>query len=224
MISREEFWHVMAAYGAGISPAQVIFYVAAILSVGWLFLKPGRIQSQCAKLFLSLAFAWTGIAFYVILARDMAGDSYTNYVLGAVFVVVSALFAVDLFRRRMHFSLPAARWRRIATLALMGLVFCYPLFGTAFGHGLTSLIMPGTFPCPTVALGLLLLTTALPQADRVIYILLLICAIPFTPFVQIARYGIYEDVILFTIGIYSLALLMRTWKAESLPHQPSSPT
>jgi hypothetical protein len=75
-----------------------------------------------------------------------------------------------------------------------------------------------------VALSLLLLTTALPQVDRVIYILLLICAIPFTPFVQIARYGVYEDTILFATGIYSLVLLVRTWKAGGVPRQPSSPT
>jgi hypothetical protein len=206
----------MAAYGAGISPAQVIFYVVAILCVGWLFLKPGRVQSQCAKLYLALAFAWTGVAFYMILARDMAGDSYGNYVFGAIFVVIAALFAVDVFRRRMQFSLPKAGWLRGATLALMALVFCYPLFGLAFGHRFASLIMPGTFPCPTVALSLLLLTTALPQVDKVIYILLLICAIPFTPFVQIARYGVYEDVILLTSGIYSLVLLVRTWRAEGL--------
>ncbi|MFL7792046.1 MAG: DUF6064 family protein [Anaerolineae bacterium] len=217
MISQDEFWHVMAAYGAGISPAQIIFYTAAVLSVGWLFLKPGKIQSLCAKLYLAIAFGWTGIAFYMILARDMAGDSHGNYVFGAVFIVASALFAVDLFRQRIKFSLPTAGWQKVTTLVLTALVFCYPLFGIAFGHTFTSLIMPGTFPCPTVALGLLLLTTALPQVDKVIYILLLICAIPFTPFVQIARYGVYEDTILFIIGIYSLALLVKTWRTGKPP-------
>ena len=207
----------MEAYGARIRPVQIVFYVAAILLVGWLFLKPGRIQSLFAKLFLSIAFAWNGIAFYFVLARGMAGDSYGNYVFGSVFIVVSALFAVDLFRQKMQFSPPTAGWRKYATLVLMLLVFCYSLFGIAFGHGLTSLIMPGTFPCPTTALGLILLTTALPQVDKIIYILLLICAIPFTPFVQIARYGVYEDTILFTTGIYSLVLLLRYRKAEARP-------
>jgi hypothetical protein len=214
MIPREEFWRVMGAYGAAISPAQVIFYVAAILFVGWLFLKPGRIQNLCVKLYLAMVFAWTGVAFYMILARDMAGDSCANYVFGAAFLVVSTLFAVDAFRQRMRFSLPTVAWRRATTLALLGLVFYYPLFGIAFGHGFTRLIVPGTFPCPTVALGLLLLTTALPQVDKVIYILLLICAIPFTPFVQIARYGVYEDTILLATGIYSLILLLRARKTE----------
>ena len=60
MIPREEFWGVMRTYNTAISPAQVIFYVAAILSVGWLFLRPGRPQNLCAKLYLATAFAWTG--------------------------------------------------------------------------------------------------------------------------------------------------------------------
>jgi hypothetical protein len=217
MIPREEFWAVIETYGAQILPAQIVFYLAAILVVGWRFLKPGRIQSLVAKLYLSIAFAWNGIAFYFVLAKDMAGESYGNYVFGSTFIIVSVLFALDLFRGKMQFSLPAARGRRITTLALLLLVFCYPLFGIAFGHSFTSLIVPGTFPCPTTALGLLLLTTALPQVDRIIYILLLICAIPFTPFVQIARYGVYEDTILFATGIYSLVMLLRYWKAESPP-------
>ena len=220
MIPREEFWSIMEAYGARIRPAQIIFYIAGILFAGWLFLKPGRIQSLFAKLYLSIAFAWNSIVFYLILAKDMAGDSYGNYFVGSVFIIVSVLFAVDLFRQKMQFSLPTVRWRKSATWVLIVLVFCYPLFGIAFGHSFTSLIMPGTFPCPTTALGLLLLTTALPQVDKIIYILLLLCAIPSTPFVQIHKYGVYEDVILFVTGIYSLALLLRYWKGDHPAQMP----
>jgi Family of unknown function (DUF6064) len=215
MITKNEFWQIMEAYGAQIKPAQIVFYVAAILLVGWLFLKPGSPQTFFAKMYLSIAFAWNGIAFYFVLARDMAGGSYGNYVFGSVFIIVAVLFAIDLFRQKMRFSLPTVGWRRYATLGLVLLVFCYPLFGIVFGHGFTSLIIPGAFPCPTTALGLLLLTMALPQIDKTIYILLLICAIPFTPFVQIARYGVYEDTILFATGIYSLVLLLKYWKAEN---------
>jgi hypothetical protein len=215
MLARDEFWRVMEAYGTQIRPAQVLFYIAAILVVGWLTLKPGNTQNHFAKLYLSLAFAWNGIAFYFVLASDLAGESRGNYVFGSVFIVVSLLFAVDMFRQKMQFSLTTIAWRKYATVALMFFVFCYPLFGLALGHNVSSLIMPGTFPCPTVALALLLLTMALPQVDKWIYILLLICAIPFTPFVQIARYGVYEDVVLLTTGIFALFLLLRSWKSEN---------
>jgi hypothetical protein len=216
MIARDEFWRVMEAYGAQIMPAQIVLYIAAILIVGWLLLKPGGLPTLFAKLYLAIAFAWNGIAFYFVLAGDIAGDSYGNDVLGAVFIIVSVLFAVDLFRQRMMFSLPRSGWRKWATSTLMLLVLCYPLFGLAFGHRFPGLIMPGTFPCPTTALGLLLLTTALPRVDKVIYVLLLVCAIPFTPFVQIVRYGVYEDTILFATGLYSLGLVLRYWKEGAL--------
>jgi hypothetical protein len=212
MIPAEEWWSIIEAYGARIWPVQVLFYIVAILLTGWLFLKPGRVQNFLARLYLSIAFAWNGIVFFLILAKDVTGDSYGNYFFGSIFIIVSLLFAVDLSREKMHFSLPAVRWQKYSTLALMLLVFCYPLFGIGLGHRFTNLIFPGTFPCPTTAFGLLLLTTALPQVDKIIYILLLFWAIPFPPFIQIPKYGAYEDTVMFVNGIYSLVLLLRYWK------------
>jgi hypothetical protein len=215
MVTRDEFWNFMKAYSARIWPTQIIFYIAAILFVVWIFLKSGKSQNVFIKLYLSVAFAWNGIMFYMILAKGLAGESHGNYVLGSLFILVSVLFVVDVFRQKMQFSLPIVGWRKYATLLLMMLVFCYPLFGMRSGQDFTSLIMPGTFPCPTTALGLLLLTIALPQVDKIIYIFMLFFALPFTPFFQIAKYGVYEDIILFTIGIYSLVLLVRYWKRKN---------
>jgi hypothetical protein len=217
MATREEFWEILRAYATGIAPVQFVFYGAAALAVVWLLLKPGRVPSLLAKLFLTTAFAWNGVAFYMLLARDMSGDGYGSYFFGLIFIVVSALFAIDLFRQRTQFSLPTEGWPRPVTLLLLLLVFCYPLFGVLLGHPLTALIFPGTFPCPTVALALLLLTTALPKVDRTIYVLLLFCAIPFTPFFQIARFGVYEDFILLAAGLFSLFLLVRSWKPRERP-------
>ena len=214
MITAEEWWSIIEVYGARIWPAQAVFYIVAILLTGWILLKPGRVQNWFTKLYLSIAFAWNGIVFFLILAKDITGDSYGNYFFGSIFIIVSVLFALDLFRQKMQFSLPAAGWHKYATLVLMLLVFCYPLFGIAFGHHFASLIIPGTFPCPTTALGLLMLTTALPRVDKIAYILLLLWAIPFPPFIQIPKYGVYEDAIMFVSGVYSLILLLRYWKAE----------
>jgi hypothetical protein len=204
----------MGAYGTRIWPIQIIFYITAIVLVGWLFLKPGKIQHLVVKLFLSIAFAWNGIMFYMILAKGMAGNSHGNYFFGSLFILVSVLFAIDLLRQRMQFALPTVGWQKYATLLLMLLVFCYPVIGILSGHGFTSLIMPGTFPCPTTALALLLLTMALPQVNKIIYILLIFFAVPFTPFFQIVKYGVFEDTILFTTGIYGLVLLVKYWRPK----------
>jgi hypothetical protein len=211
MISAEQWWSVIENYGAEIWPAQIVFYVIAVLLVGWLFLRPGRTHSWITKLYLAIAFAWNGIVFFLILAGDITGDSYGNYLFGFIFIIVSVLFLVDLFRNKMQFSLPASVWLRYITLGLLLLVLCYPLFGVLFRHSPSSLIIPGTFPCPTTALGLLVLTTGLPRVNKTAYILLLLWAIPFPPFIQIPKYGVYEDAIMFVSGVYSLILLLRFW-------------
>jgi hypothetical protein len=204
----------MRAYGTQIWPAQIVFYIVAIVLVGWLFIKPGKLPSFFAKLFLSIAFAWNGIMFYLTLAKGMAGNSYGNYFNGSLFILVAILFAVDLFRQKMQFSLPIVPWQKYAVLLLMALVLCYPIIGLLSGYDLASLIVPGTHPCPTTALGLLLLILALPQVDKVIFILLIFLAVPFTPFLQIAKYGVFEDTILLATGIYGLVLLVKYWRPQ----------
>jgi hypothetical protein len=98
MVTRDEFWNIMKAYNARIWPTQIIFYIAAILFVVWIFLKSGKSQNVFIKLYLSVAFAWNGIMFYMILAKGLAGESHGNYVLGSLFILVSVLFVVDVFR------------------------------------------------------------------------------------------------------------------------------
>jgi hypothetical protein len=216
MIPAEKWWRIVEAYLARIWPAQIIFYVVAMLLTGWLLLKPGRVQSRLTKLYLSIAFAWNGVMFFIVLAPGITGDSYGNYLFGTLFTVVALLFAVDLFRQRMEFLPPTHGWRAYATWTMIGLVLCYPLIGLALGHELTSLIVPGTMPCPTTAFALILLTTALPRVDRVAYVLLLLWAIPLPPFIQIPKYGVYEDAVMFASGVYSLILLLLSWRTEGL--------
>jgi hypothetical protein len=212
MISAEKWWQIIERYNTQIYPLQIIFWIIAVLLVVWLFIKPGRLQNILIKVYLSITFAWIGIMFFLILAGDITGDNYGNYLFGSMFIVVSILFAIDIFRNKMHFSLPEARWRKYSTLFLMLLVFCYPFFGIAFGHNFGSLIAPGTLPCPTTALALILLATALPRVNKIVYILLLLWAVPTPPFIQIPKYGVFEDSIMLACGVYSLVLLVMYWK------------
>jgi hypothetical protein len=214
MITIEKWSQIMESYGAKIWPSQVVFYIVAILLTIWIFVRPGRIQNILMKIYLSISFAWVGIIYYFILAKDMAVGTYMNYVIGSFFIIISVLFTIDIFRGKMHFSLPKIRWLSYTIIILTVLVFSYHWIGMVFGHEFPNLIIVGTMPCPTVTFGLILLITSLPQVDKIIYILLLIMAIPFTPFFQIARYGVYEDIILFAVGVYSLVLLIKNWKIK----------
>lgn len=61
----------------------------------------------------------------------------------------------------------------------------------------------------------ILLAASLPRVNKVLYVLLLFWAIPFAPLIQIPRYGVYEDAIMFCVGINALVRLVKTWKPGS---------
>jgi hypothetical protein len=73
-------------------------------------------------------------------------------------------------------------------------------------------IVPGTFPCPTTALALLFISSAIPRKNRWLYAvllgLLLIWAIPFPIMIQIPKFGVYEDSIMLTAGLYNIFLML----------------
>jgi len=212
MLSAEQWWGIIEAYGAKVWSAQAIFFIVTASLVLLLIFKPGKVATALMKLYFVLAFAWNGVVFFMILGKDLAG----NYFFGPLFVLVAILFAVDLFRGKIQFRHPEPQWQKYLTLALVLIVFSYPLFSLVFGHNFPAVIIPGTFPCPTTALALLLLTTALPRVDKIMYSILLFWAIPFPPFIQIPTYGVYEDSIMFIVGIYSLVMLVRHWKNDSI--------
>jgi hypothetical protein len=208
MLSANEWWEIIKAYGAAVWPAQAIFFAGGLLLVLLVFMKPGRAVDALTRLYLTISLGWVGIVFFMVLGKGLAG----NYFFGSLFTIAAALFAVDLFRRKMHFELPKTPWQRYTTTALALAVICYPVVSLAFGHHFPGVIVPGSHPCPSAALGLVLLTMALPRVNKVAYIILLFWAIPFPPAIQIPKYGVYEDTIMFVVGLYALVMLIRNWK------------
>ena len=208
MIPAEKWWGIIGTYGSSIWPAQIISITIAIALVIYLFVMPGKKAKQFVRIYLSFSFAWIGIVFFIIQGKGLTG----NYFFGALFTVVAILYVLDIYEKKMEFCLPKTGWRKYLTILLMMIIICYPLFGMAFGHYFPKLIIVGTHPCPTAAFALLLLTTALPQVNRIIYGVLLFWAVPFPVFIQIPKFGVYEDSIMLGIGIYSLIILITNWR------------
>ena len=211
LLSAQEFWEIMGSYGARVWPAQVVFLVAAVLLVLLVFLKPGDIADILIKLYLAVSCLWAGIVFFFIFGKGIPG----YYVFASLFIIAGILFGVDLFRRKMAFRLPRLGWHRSLTVVLTLIVLCYPILSIVFGHHFPRVIVLGVFPCPTTALALVLLTIAVPRGDRILYSIFLFWAVAFPPFLQLTRWGVYEDTIMFGIGIYSLVLLVKNWQEKS---------
>jgi len=215
MLSAEQWWEIIRAYGTAVWPAQAIFFAGAVLLVLLVCLKPGRAVDTLTRLYLALSLGWVGIVFFMVLGKGLAG----NYFFGSLFTIAAVLFAADLFRRKMQFQLPTVVWQRYTMIALALAVLCYPLVSMAFGHRFPGLIVPGSHPCPSTAHGFILLTTALPRVNKIVYVILLFWAIPFPPIIQIPKYGVYEDAIMFVVGLYALVMLIKNWKGSPTPNQ-----
>ena len=221
MLGSQEWWAIMALYGEQVWPVQVMLYLAAAAVTLAVFLRPGAMANTLMRAYLALAFGWISIVFFILIGRDLTG----NYVFGTLFGAVALLFVADLGRQRMDFQPPKKGVRRYAVWTLAAVVFSYPAVSLALGHVFPRTIVPGTFPCPTTALALLMLTLALPRADRIAYILLLLWAVPLPPAVQIPQYGVYEDAIMLGVGLYALVMLILNWRdgrASGPQHAPSA--
>jgi len=213
MLPANEWWGILGGYGADIWPAQLFFFSGGLVLTILLFRSRRPLINSLMKLYLAVSFGWITVVFFLTLGKGLAG----NLFFAALFMVITILFAVDIFRRRMDFRLPEVGWQKALTLCLALIVWCYPLLSMALGRPVEKWLVPGVFPCPTTALALVLLTASLPRVDRVLYILLLFWAIPFAPLIQIPRYGVYEDTIMFGVGIYGLVMLVKNWRSGSVP-------
>ena len=207
-----EWWGILEAYGKAVWPAQAVFFFAGLALTIFLFWSRKAMANLFMKLYLAVSFGWLSVVFFLTIGKGLAGSTF----FGVLFMAMTILFVIDMLRGTMVFRLPEVAWQKGFTLGLAVIVWCYPLFSMALGRPLEKALVPGTFPCPTTALALMLLSTSLPRVDKILYILLLFWAIPFAPFIQIPRYGVYEDAIMFGMGIYALVMWVKSRKGKSL--------
>ncbi|MCD4677091.1 MAG: DUF6064 family protein [Desulfobacula sp.] len=208
MIDAQTWWGIIRAYGSDIFPAQIItVFIAAIIT--WLIIKrPGNLADFFAKIYFTFCFAWIGIVFFIMHGQLFAGMQ--EYVQAGLFITLSVLFGLDIFKKRISFRWPGSRWHQMILSFLLFAVFAYPLVGMAAGHFFPGMIIVGTHPCPTAAFALILLAAALPGTNKLLYGLLLIWAIPFPIFIQIPKFGVYEDTIMLMCGLFALIMLLKS--------------
>ena len=199
------FWNQMGAFNEATLPVQIIMPALALILTYFAFAKASARVNILMKLFLSFAFAWNGIVFFLIFARSII-STFSS----ALFIIIAILFVIDIFQKKTEFRFPAVQWQRYLTLFLIVLVFLYPVIGTAFGHNYPKTCMPMA-PCPLTVFAIALFAAAIPHVDKKVYVLLLPWAILSLP-KCLGALDCYEDCILFAAGVYGLVLLVKNWK------------
>lgn len=213
MIPAVEWWAVIHNYSRVVFPVQIALYLLSVSAVCFLIFKPGKTANKFIRVFLLLAFSWIGFVFFLLLGRDLPAYRAQTF----LFVSLAVLFAADLVIGNSRFCLPEAGRRRYVVLIGFGLVLAYPVFGLLLGRLPSGWIVPGAFPCPTTALALVFMMSAVDIKRRWLYLvttgLLLLWAVPFPIFIQIPQFGVYEDSIMAAVGIYTaMVLVSEAWK------------
>jgi hypothetical protein len=208
-MSTETFWLRVGAYNEATLPIQAVMIIAAVILTYLVFAKPGKKTDVVMKAFLAFAFAWNGVVFFLIFLRNPV-SMFTG---APLFIVVSVLFAVDIFTKKTKFHLSDAKWKRGLTIVWLLLVALYPLVGWAFlGHAYPKTLLP-LFPCPLTVFAIALVTAATPNVDKKVFIALLPWALMGLP-KCFGALDCYEDCILFAAGVYGLIVLIKDWKAR----------
>jgi hypothetical protein len=213
-MSTEMFWNQVSAYNEALWPVQIVMIVAAAFLTYRVFTRPGPRTDVWMKAFLSFAFAWNGIVFFLLFVRNPI-----SMVTGVpLFFTISILFAVDIFTRGTEFRLPDAKWGKALTFLWLALVALYPLIGWVFvGHAYPNMLLP-LFPCPLTVFAITLIAAAAPKADKKVFVALLPWALMGLP-KCLGALDCYEDCILFVAGVYGLVVLIRNWKARPVNKQ-----
>jgi len=200
------FWSEIGAYNEATWPVQILIVIAAAVLTGLVIAKPGRRTDVLTKVFLSFAFAWNGVVYFLLFARN----PIATFVGAPLFVVVAILFALDIFAKRTRFRLPDVAWKRVLMALWVLLVFLYPFIGFALGHVYPQTCTP-MMPCPLTVFAIALVVAAIPRADKRTLVFLLPWALLGLP-KCLGASGCYEDCVLFAAGVYGLIMLIRHWR------------
>jgi hypothetical protein len=208
MMSTEAFWTQVGAYNEAMWPIVMVMIAAAAFLTYRVFLRPGARTDLWTKAFLSFAFAWNGVVFFLIFQKN----PISMFAGAPLFIMVSLLFAIDIWTKKTRFRPPEATWKKGLTLFWIALVFLYPVIGLPLGHAYPEMLLP-LFPCPLTVFAIALVAAAAPNVDKKVFILLLPWALMALP-KCFGSLDCYEDCILFASGVYGLVELSRNWKTR----------
>jgi hypothetical protein len=208
-MNAELFWAGVGLYNQALWPVQAVMVVLAAVLTYRVFARPGPQTDVWIKAFLSFAFLWNAIVFFLIYVRNPI-STFTG---APLFLAVAALFAIDIWAKKTAFGVPDVRWKRALTIVWLALVALYPAVGRALlGHTYPRILLP-MMPCPLTVFAISLVAAA-PRADKKVFVALLPWALMALP----KCFGVldcHEDCILFASGVYGLAVLIASWRTRA---------
>ena len=205
-MTTEMFWNYLGAFNSATWMVQMIWLIAAIAITFFLMSRRSIVANILMKVLLSFTFAWNGIAFFLVV---MDGPVY-DYFFAPLFLIVAALFLIDIFTKQTEFRMPEKNWIKAVTYFWLLLWLIYPFIGLVLGRSFPQVCTPMN-PCPSTVFAIAMIAAALPKVDKKVYIMLLPWALMGLP-KCLGVFQCFEDCILFASGVYGLVILIVNWK------------
>ena len=206
MLSKSEWWEVIATYNESIFPLQWISLLAIACITAYLMLGKEKKSNIIIKSTLFLMNTFIGIQFFF---KSEGFPLLLRMSQGMLFLFIALLIGLDMKWNKLQFQFPKKGWKRVFFIIGIVIMMIYPFVGGICGREMRYWIVAGTLPCPTTAYTLLLFITAKKRNNKLLFFLLLVWAVPFPPLVQIPKYHVYEDGIMFILGIIGLVFLIK---------------
>ena len=200
MISKIVWWRIIQDYYTAISSFRYILFIIGVLVVFIFFKYKSKLINRILNLYLAFCFAWISL-FFVHWGREITGNIYGSILFSLIFLIVAIFFLSYMIKDDESVYIICTDLK----IGIWCLLSLYPLVGFFTRLNFDNLSLMGTMPCPTVAFALFLLTFRKKRNHPMLLAIFLLWSLPGTLFLQVGKYGVYEDILLFISGIYYLA-------------------
>ena len=198
-----EFLSVFERYNNAVWPAQLAFYLMALLAIGLTF-KDTKASNKTVSIILAVLWLWMGIVYHLLFFSRI---NRAAILFGAFFIAQSILFIfISGLRETVLF-----RFRRDLR-GILGAVFIvyalviYPLLGMSFGHNYPAAPTFGV-PCPTTIFTFGILLSA---ASRIpVYALIIPLIWSVFGFWAALSLGMIEDFGLLITGVITTVMIAK---------------
>ncbi len=211
----EQFMNVFVQYNTGIWPAQIGFYLLAIVAVTLTFVRWSG-SNKAISLILGFFWIWMGAIFHLIYS---SGINPTALLFGPLCVLQGALFLyTGAYKDRLTYKLKPDLPGVLGAFFIAYALVIYPLIGYVAGHVYPAAPVLSA-PCPTTIFTFGLLLGLGRSAPKYMLVIPLLWSIFGTMAVTM---GIYEDVLLLVSGVVTTVLLL--WKERVTESRSSKVT
>lgn len=198
-----QFLEVFKNYNNAVFPAQVLFYLIAVLVI-YLIIKKPRTSGKVITYCLAFFWLWMGIVYHLIFFTTI---NKAAYLFGVLFILEAIFLLTYSYKLTYTFSFNVRS--SISALLIFYALIAYPVIGIFLDHAYPYAPTFG-LPCPTTIFTFGILLLAENKVTRILLVIPLLWSLVGTS--AALNLDFYEDYGMLVAGVISAAFIFRSPK------------